>query len=141
MKKQSEKLKEKFRAMSKDLVIRVQKPLYFVMIIPVINELSRTILQALHKQELDFQFFKKNKSENLQKIQEEAAMYADLIRKGNLRAIFLHLNEQLTKMLLLLSGKLGTRHRLKDPSIHIDLVMKSPYFILPSNSFKSSHYI
>ena len=68
-------------------------------------------------------------------------MYADLIRKGNLRAIFLHLNEQLTKMLLLLSGKLGARHRLNDQNIHIDLVMKSPYFILPSNSFKSSHYI
>ena len=47
---------EKFKAQTYDLVIRIQKPLYIVALIPLINELSRTMFEAVNSK-LDFKYY------------------------------------------------------------------------------------
>ena len=63
--------------------VRVEKQLHIIVLIPLLNELQRTMGCAFSDQKLDFEYFQKYATGKVKELTDVAQTYADSIKKGD----------------------------------------------------------
>ena len=104
---------EQFKAQDYNLVVRVQKPLHIVPILPLLNELQRTMEVAFDKQALDFNYFEQALTRRQKKMRQEALEAAENIKNGQFEHV----------------------------SVQVDLAMNAPLFMVPEDMYSNQNYI
>lgn len=89
------------------LKIRSHKSIQIVVLVPLINELQRSMNAAFEDQKLDFMFFEKYATGQVKQLRNTAQNYADSIKKGE----------------------------YQHTSVSIDAKMNAPILIIPENIF------
>ena len=93
---------EDFKECPYKVKISGQKSLYIVLIVPLINEIQRTLDDAFENQKLNFQYYQNKLDGQYSELKKNAASYAESIKTGNYQHVSYDIDAKINAPVLII---------------------------------------